>query len=194
MKEIIITILAVFVLSGCGNDFELDQNVTSKNLKLLNQDSVEVGYPNLIKGKVAVIGFIYTHCPDICPMTTHNLQMAENMLSKEERDGVRFLLVSFDPRRDNPSILKQYASIRDMNMNDWELLTGRSESIAALLDEFNVKAIHDDTTFNDKGEPEYFIIHTDRISLVDENGSLRKNYRGSSANPEEIASDIRKLL
>jgi protein SCO1/2 len=194
MKEIVILFAVGIIVSGCGNNFDLDQNVTGKRLKLFNQDSVEVKYPDVIKDKVVVIGFIYTHCPDICPMTTHNIQLAEEKLSKDELKGVKFLLVSFDPERDSPSILKKYAFVRDMNMNDWELLTGSIENIDPLLNEFNVRAIHDDTTYNDKGEPDYFIIHTDRISLVDENGNLRKNYRGSIANPDEIANDIKKLL
>lgn len=59
---------------------------------------------------------------------------------------------------------------------------------------FKVKAFPDDTTYNENGESEYFMIHTDRISLVDENGNLRKNYKGSTAKPEELVSDIRKLL
>lgn len=194
MKETIILFAVAIIFSGCGNNFDLDQNVTGKELKLINQDSVEVKYPEVIKDKVAVIGFIYTHCPDICPMTTHNIQLAEEKLSKDELKGVKFLLVSFDPERDSPSILKKYAFVRDMNMNDWELLTGTNENIDPLLNEFSVKAIHDDTTYNDRGEPDYFIIHTDRISLVDENGNLRKNYRGSTANPDEIVNDIKKLL
>ncbi len=194
MRDIIILLAVVIIFSGCGNNFDLDQKVTGKQFRLINQDSVEVKYPDIIKDKVAIIGFIYTHCPDICPMTTHNIQLAEEKLSKEELKAVKFLLVSFDPERDSPSILKQYTIVRDLNMDDWELLTGSKENINPFLDEFSVRAIHDDTTYNNEGEADYFIIHTDRISLVDENGNLRKNYRGSTANPDEIANDIKKLL
>ena len=126
-------------------------------------------------------------------MTTHNMQLAEERLSEEEMKNVKFLLVSFDPERDTPSILKQYASVRDMNMNHWELLTGNKDNIDSLLKIFNIKAFHDDTTYNDKGDPSYFIIHTDRISLVDKDGNLRKIYKGSSAKPEELVNDIRNL-
>jgi protein SCO1 len=194
MKDLLFVLLVIIFISGCSNDFELDKNVTGKNIKLINQDSVQVQYPEIIKNKIAVIGFIYTHCPDICPMTTHNMQLAQEQLSKEDLKNVKFLLVSFDPERDTPSILSKYAYVRDMNMSNWELLTGNKENVNILLNEFNVKAFPDDTTYNDKGEPQYFIIHTDRISLVDENGNLRKNYKGSTAKPEEIVKDVKKLL
>ncbi len=194
MKELVALLAALIIFSGCGNDFDLKKNVAGRQVNLLNQDSTQVNYPGIIKDKVAVIGFIYTNCPDICPLTTHNMQLAEEKLGKDQLNKVRFLLITFDPDRDTPSILTKYASVREMNMNDWELLTGTSKDINSILDEFNVKAIHDDTTYNDKGQPNYFIIHTDRISLVDENGDLRKNYHGSTASPDELAKDIKSLL
>ena len=194
MKYLFLVLLSAIIFSGCGNNFELKENVIGKQIELVNQDSVQVQYPAIIKNKIAVIGFIYTHCPDICPMTTHNMQLAKEQLSKEELNTVKFLLISFDPERDTPSILSKYAAVRGMDMNEWELLTGRKQNIDSLMSLFNVKAFPDDTTFNKNGEPEYFMIHTDRISLVDENGNLRKNYRGSTAKPEELVNDIRKLL
>lgn len=194
MKSIIIPFIIVILFSGCGNNFELDRNVTGTKIKMLNQDSVLVDYPGIIRNKVTLIGFIYTHCPDICPMTTHNMQLAEEKLSKDELQSVKFLLITFDPERDSPSVLSKYAYVRDMNMNDWELLTGNKKDIDDLLNDFNVKAFPDDTTYNDKGELNYFMIHSDRICLVDEYGHLRKNYKGSTADPSEISNDIKSLL
>ncbi len=193
MRSIFFLLLSVILISGCQSHFELDKNVTNINISLVNQDSADVNYPGLIKNKIAVIGFIYTHCPDICPITTHNMQRAEEQLSNDELNKVKFILVSFDPDRDTPSILKMYASVRDMNMDHWELLTGNEKNINKLINVFDVKAIHDDTTYNENGQPNYFIIHTDRISLVDQNGNLRKNYKGSTAKPEELVNDIKNL-
>ncbi len=194
MKTIIILLAAIIIIPGCSSKFDLNENVTGTKVTLIDQDSSKVAYPEVIQDKVALIGFIYTHCPDICPMTTHNMMLAEEQLSKEDLKDVRFILISFDPERDTPSVLEKYAEVRNMNMNDWELLTGSRNSIDPLMKVFNVKAFPDDTTYNDSGEASYFMIHTDRISLVDQDGNLRKNYRGSSANPEEMANDIKSLL
>ncbi|HSD64278.1 MAG TPA: SCO family protein [Ignavibacteriaceae bacterium] len=193
MKKILLFIFSFILVNGCNNNFDLKEKVTNSNLTLVNQDSVSILYPEVIKDKIAVIGFIYTHCPDICPMTAHNMELAEESLSKDELDEVKFLLISFDPGRDTPSILKQYADVRSLDMNHWELLTGKEEDIKMLLKEYDVKAFNDDTTYNEKGEPNYFMIHTDRISLVDKDGNLRKNYRGSIASPEELSKDIKNL-
>jgi protein SCO1/2 len=194
MKKAIILLTAMVIISGCGDKFELNENVTTARLKFINQDSTVVSYPDIIKDRIAVIGFIYTHCPDICPLTTHNMQLAQESLGNSELKDVKFILVSFDPERDTPSVLRKYASVRNMNMNDWLLLTGDKRNIDSLLNIFNVKAFHDDTTYTERGEPEYFMIHTDRISLVDANGNLRQNYKGSTAKPEKIVGDIKQLL
>ncbi len=185
---------AFIIIPGCSSNFDLNENVTGTEVTLVNQDSSKVVYPEIIKNDVTLIGFIYTHCPDICPMTTHNMMLAEEQLSKDELKSVKFILISFDPERDTPSVLTKYASVRNMDMNDWELLTGSKDNINTLMKVYNVKAFPDDTTYNDEGEPGYFMIHTDRISLVDQDGNLRKNYRGSSADPSEMANDIKSLL
>ncbi len=58
---------------------------------------------------------------------------------------------------------------------------------------FDVKAIKTDETIDDEGNPEYSMMHTDRISLIDKNGRLRKNYKGSTLNLEELIIDIKTL-
>ena len=194
LKTIIILLAAIILIPGCSSKFELNENVTGTKVTLVDQDSTMAAYPDVIKDKVALIGFIYTHCPDICPMTTHNMMLAEEQLSKDDLRDVRFILISFDPERDTPSVLSKYAEVRNMDMNDWELLTGSRDNIDSLMKLYNVKAFPDDTTYNDNGEASYFMIHTDRISLVDQDGNLRKNYRGSSADPAEMANDIKSLL
>lgn len=193
MKIITLFILCILLIYGCNNHFDLNEKVTDSDLILINQDSAIVKYPEFIKNKIAVIGFIYTNCPDICPMTAHNMQLAEEKLTQDDLDRIKFVLISFDPSRDTPSILKKYAEVRDLNLNHWVLLTGNEKDIKILLKEYDVKAFNDDTTFNEKGEPNYFMIHSDRISLVDANGNLRKNYRGSVANPGELLDDIKNL-
>lgn len=193
MKKLAFFIFSAVIFYGCKNHFDLNEKVTISKLTLVNQDSALVTYPEVIKNKIAVIGFIYTHCPDICPLTTHNMQLAEENLSQDELNQVKFLLISFDPVRDTPFILKQYADVRDLNMHHWELLTGEEKDIKTLLREYDVKAINDDTTYNEKGKPDYYMIHSDRISLVDSRGNLRKIYKGSTANPEEILTDIKNL-
>ena len=186
------TIILLFFIS-CREKLPLDKDLTKKSYELINQDSITVSFPEIIKNKITVIGFIYTHCPDICPMTTHNMQLTEKKLKEEGIDDVMFTAISFDPERDSPEVLKKFAEIRDIDFKNWVLLTGDKNIVTDLLRRFDVKAIKTDEFTDDEGEQVYSMMHTDRISLIDENGILRKNYKGSTLNIEEIINDIKTL-
>ena len=195
MNKIVFVILSLlFLLSiSCRDNLPLDKDLTKKSYPLINQDSTEVIFPENIIGHITVMGFIYTHCPDICPMTTHNMYLTEKKLKDKRINDVKFVAISFDPDRDSPEVLKQFAEIRDLDFKTWTLLTGDKNNITDLLKRFDVKAIKTDESIDENGNKEYSMMHTDRISLVDEKGILRKNYKGSTINIEEIVNDIKSL-
>lgn len=195
MKKLILIYLFVTLLFSlsCKEKLPLDKDLTKKNYTLINQDSVEVIFPENIIGHITVMGFIYTHCPDICPMTTHNMYLTEKKLNESGIEDVKFIALSFDPDRDSPNVLKEFAEIRDLDFNSWTLLTGEKSTVNELLKRFDVKAIKTDENIDEEGNPEYSMMHTDRISLVDQTGKLRKNYKGSTLNIEEIINDIKIL-
>jgi cytochrome oxidase Cu insertion factor (SCO1/SenC/PrrC family) len=62
------------------------------------------------------------------------------------------------------------------------------------LDRLDVVAIPTDSTVSDDGELTYSFMHTDRISLLDKDGKLKKNYRGSKVNLDELFNDIKYLI
>ena len=195
MKKIIFLTISVVLLFSvsCKENLPLDKDLTKKSYSLINQDSVEVIFPENIVGHITVMGFIYTHCPDICPMTTHNMFLTEKKLKSAGIENVKFIAISFDPDRDSPQVLKQFAEIRDLDFNSWTLLTGDKKIIDDLLRRFEVKAIKTDESVDDEENAEYSMMHTDRISLIDANGIVRKNYKGSTLNIEELIIDIKTL-
>jgi len=189
----LITIFAILILLGYQGKFPLDKDLTKKNYTFLNQDSVEVIFADVIKDKTTVIGFIYTNCPDICPMTTHNMYLTQQKLNKNSIDNVLFVSVSFDPERDFPSVLKKFGEIRDIDFNNWVFLRGDKKNTESILRRFDITALKTDTTYFDDGELTYSVMHTDRISLIDNQSRLKKNYRGSKVNLEELYNDIINL-
>lgn len=195
MNKIILVFLSVFILFSlsCKENLPLDKDLTKKNYSLINQDSTEVIFPENIVGHITVMGFIYTNCPDICPMTTHNMYLTEKKLKEDGIGNVKFVAISFDPDRDSPEVLTKFAEIRDLDFNSWTLLTGSKNTINDLMKRFDVKAIKTDENIDEDGKPEYSMMHTDRISLIDANGILRKNYKGSTLNIEELITDIKTL-
>lgn len=193
-KILLITISVILlILVSCTEKLPLDKDLTKKNYNLINQDGEEVIFPNVIKGNITVIGFIFTHCPDICPMTTHNMYLTEKQLKEDGINDVNFVAISFDPERDSPEVLKKFAEARELDFKSWKLLTGEKKIITELLKRFDVKAIKTDEFTDAEGNYEYSMMHTDRISLIDENARLKKNYKGSTLNIEELVKDIKIL-
>ncbi len=184
---------ALNLLTGCYQHFPLDQDITRTQNTLLNQDSVAIQFPKIINGKITLIAMVYTHCSDICPMTTHNMQIVEQRLPDNLKGKIRFVVISFDPKRDTPAVLKKFAEIRDITFNNWILLSGDDQNTIEVMLKFGVKAIPVDSSYDEDGELSYNIIHTDRISLIDQEGRLRSNYKGSTANLDMILEDIKYL-
>jgi protein SCO1/2 len=189
----LIIIFTILILSGCQSKFPLDKDLSRKSYTFFNQDSIKVVFPDIIKDRIAVIGFIYSHCPDICPMTTHNMYLIQQKLKKNLVDDVLFVTVTFDPDRDFPSVLKKFGEIRNIDFNNWTFLWGDNYNTGSLLKRFDITALNTDTTYFDDGELTYSVMHTDRISLIDNESRLKKNYRGSKVNLEELYNDIINL-
>jgi protein SCO1 len=178
---------------GCGKKLPEDRPSGIKQVQLLNQDSSIVNFPDAFKGKTLLLSFIYTNCPDICPMTTHNMQMIQEQLKKENIEYVRFAEMSFDPARDTPHILKEFGDIRNIDYKNFTFLTGKSQDIKDILNRMNILALPGDTTKTESGNTVYFYTHTDRITLIDKDGKIRNEYRGSKTNIQQIINDIKTL-
>ncbi len=190
---ILLLMFSVNVLTSCYEHFPLDQDVARTQNTFLNQDSVKVEFPKIIKDKITLMAMVYTHCPDICPMTTHNMYLVEQRLPDNLNNQVRFVVISFDPNRDTPGVLKKFAEIRDLSFDKWTFLSGDAKNTEEVMLKFGIKAIPADSTYDENGELSYNVIHTDRISLIDQNGRLRANYKGSTADLNMVLEDIKYL-
>ena len=196
LKKIIIVLLliTIIILTGCGTDFEIIEDLKNTEYKLIDMDSNNVVFPEIIRDKVAVVGYIFTNCPDICPLTTNNMRLVQEKLKADNIKGVQFVSISFDPDADKPSVLRKFAEIRNLDLSNWNFLTGDKKSISNLLNKTGIIAFVGDSTTFDDGSKTYYYTHTDRIQLIDQNGRIRKNYVGSSADISEIAEDVMKLV
>lgn len=192
MKYFLLVIISLLI-SACQSKFPEKEFVGDETKLLFNQDSVAVNFPKKYEGKILLISFIFTNCPDICPLTTHNLQRIQQKVREEKIDNVSFAAISFDPERDTPSALKSFAEIRGIDLSNYKMFTGKKENIKSLMDSFHIVAISGDTTYTDDNMPVYFYTHTDRITLVDQDQNIRKSYRGSEINLDEIITDIKNL-
>jgi len=194
LKYLLLLILPALILINCGDSLPIEEDLSEKEYVLFNQDSVEVIYPENLKGKVAVIGYVFTNCPDICPLTTNNMRLVQEALKQENITGVEFVTITFDPEYDTPSVLKEYAEVRRLDTSNWIFLTGDKSTTDQVMRDVGVVAVPSDSTKMASGEMMYFYVHTDRINLMDKEGRIRASYLGSELNIEKIATDTKTLL
>jgi protein SCO1/2 len=94
-------------------------------------------------GKAVFVTFVYTHCPDVCPLIVSNLASAQRSLGAAARD-VRILAVTVDPRRDTPKAIRRFLAARDALGRADYLLGSRPQLLATW------KAWHVEVTANNK--------------------------------------------
>src|SRR5262245_52050182 len=102
------------------------------NLPVVTQDGKTLKfYDDVIKDKIVLISFIYTNCPDICPLTTARIAQVEDELGEMVGRDVFFISMTVDPERDTPERLKEFATAFDAGPG-WLFLTGKLEDIRAI--------------------------------------------------------------
>lgn len=136
-------------------------------------------------GKVTVVFFGYTQCPDVCPTTLQELVEVKQLLGADG-DKLQGVFISVDPQRDTPEVLKAYVGNFDPSM---VALTGTPEQIAAVAKDFKVFF----RKVDGKVPGVYTVDHTAGIYMFDPQGRLRAYHRyGSGAQP--LAADAKTLL
>ncbi|NBC25776.1 MAG: hypothetical protein GVY08_02875 [Bacteroidetes bacterium] len=184
-------LLFVFSTVSCS-DLSVEKSLADEDFQLVDQDSSEVIFPGTFSGHVTLVGFVYTRCPDICPLITYNMRDVQQELSGE--DEFMLVSISFDPERDTPAILADYASNFKLDQSNWRMLTGNPQVVKQALDELSIRTLKTPTTFTEDGEAQYFIDHTDEVALIDRHGNVRNTYPGSEMDTDEIVQDIHTLL
>ncbi|MCC6628642.1 MAG: SCO family protein [Chloroflexi bacterium] len=138
-----------------------------------------------LQGKLVVLYFGYTFCPDACPMTLAKLAQARAQMGEPAKD-VQVVMVTVDPERDTPEVLQHYVTRFDPSFIG---LTGRPEEIAAAASTFGV--------YYKKNEGSvatgYLVDHTAVAMVVDRGGRLRL-ILPHELDGGQIASDLKALL
>lgn len=184
--------------TGCQSNAEsgLDivADLSDRSYALVDQDSSAVSFPDAYRGEVLVVGTIYTHCPDICSMITANMKTIRQQMAST--DGVRFVTVTFDPRRDAPSTLSAYRRSFRIADDRWAFLTGDTTAVHALMRDLDVRhraVTSEGTPVAPDTAQGYLINHTDQITLIDARGRIRGEYSGSRTPPDMLIEDINNL-
>lgn len=184
--------LGITVMAGCSAP-EVKDSMEDASFELVTHESEKMVYPEDIKGNYTIVGYIYTNCPDVCPMIVSNMKKIQKKVESEIEEPVQFMAISFDPERDDPENMRKYYNAHDLSNPPWTFLTGDTTTVDSLMDRMGIFTEVSYSSTTESGEDVYFITHTDRISLFDKKGRLRQHYRGSSTPPEVLVEDIESL-
>lgn len=190
MKRLLFLLLAVALLAGCG---EPKPQFTSTDVSGLNfsgdfQLTDHNGKPRTLadfRGKVVVMFFGYTHCPDVCPTTMADLAAAMKKLGAEA-DRVQVLFVTVDPERDTPELLGKYVPAFHPGFLG---LRGSPEATERTAKDF--KILYQKQPGQTPGT--YTVDHSAGSFVFDTQGRLRL-YVSYGQGPEVFAHDIGLLL
>lgn len=187
----IVAALALLLLAA-GCDRLAVEDTLTEDYTLTNQFGEQVSLPDDYSGKVLIVGYVYTNCPDICPMITYNMRDLQREFPGE--DDFHLISISFDPQRDTPEVLHSYANSYNIDQSNWSMLTGDPQEINRVLDKLGIAKVKTPSRFTEENKEVYFIDHTDKVSLIDKKGQVRNHYLGSELDTETAIEDIKTLL
>jgi protein SCO1/2 len=191
---------ALWALStGRSSTAELPDLATMPAFALTDQEGKPVRSAD-VKGKVLLVGFIYTSCEDICPMVTAQMKTLQDELKKAGLLGpVELLSISVDPEVDTPERLAAYARQFQADTSSWRFLTGDPDHVRKvvvegfLLGVQKVPAGHGGHGSHGTAPADYRVEHSGRIALVDPKGQIRAYYDGTQLEPAKVVADARML-
>jgi len=138
------------------------------------------------RGKLIVLGFGFSHCPNVCPVTLATLAQVQKRLG-ELSASVQVVYITVDPERDDAARLKEYLGLFDSHFIG---LTGAANALQSVREAYGVMATKAAMPNEQSG---YTVHHSSSLYLIDRSGRLRALVPyGKSA--DDIVHDIKLLL
>lgn len=177
--------------NGKGKWLRKEVKGPAPDFTLTDQDGQKVSLRDL-RGKVAVINFIYTSCATGCPLTTAKLRDIHEAFKGK---NLQLVSVSFDPDHDTPEVLKEYAKRFKVDLHRWSFLTGTRDEIEKVLFDYKIEVQR-----RGKKGPGGEILsvaivdHGLKSYVIDRAGMKKFEYWGQDFDPKAVMKDLEKLL
>ncbi|MFQ5881750.1 MAG: SCO family protein [Candidatus Methylomirabilales bacterium] len=136
-----------------------------------------------LRGGVVVLTFLYTSCPDVCPLITGKLRETHELIG-DAASRLTILAVTVDPEQDTVRRVYEYSQQMDM-LDKWHFLVGGMPDLQPIWDYYWVGKVWKDETGN--------VYHQAPVHLIDQEGKVHVVY-GSTFRPAELVHDIEVLL
>ena len=163
---------------------EVEPVTAAPALDLRSQDGKKVRMADF-RGKVVLVSFLYTRCPDICPVILQKMHNAQTKLGAKAKDTA-IVVISVDPKGDTPAAVRTYLAKRNLTGHvTW--LVGDATELGAAWKRWGVIAAESPT------DPD-LVEHSGVVWLVDAEGNRRGYYPLSAIEPDDIVHDATRLL
>lgn len=157
---------------GLAPDFTLQDGVTGAAVTLSS-----------LRGNAVAMAFLYTRCPDVCPLTAASFRAAQRALG-DDAARVRFVAVSVDPEGDTPEAVRTFSAGHDLSTN-WHYLIGLRAQLQPVWSAYGVGSF--------KAGPGTAVQHNDAIYVIDASGRERELVH-STTSVADLVSDLRAVL
>lgn len=163
---------------------------------LLASDGSPTTLHAVFGSKVTILSLMYANCSDVngCPLATAVLHQISSRMKKDEElaEGLRLISLSFDPARDTPQVMRQYASHHVGKGVDWQFLTTASEAVLRpILADYGQSLI---PQIDNAGVSTDALSHLLRVFLIDSKRRIRNIYSVSYLHADTLVSDVKTLL
>lgn len=135
------------------------------------------------RGKIVAITFVYTRCPDVCPLFTANFAAIQRALDQRGAD-YQLLTITTDPEIDTPEQLKSYADLFKPDYRRWRFLTGDESVISRVWKDFGVTV---------RKAKDGQVQHTALTTILDRQGRRRVDYYGDKWQEKSFLQDMISL-
>jgi protein SCO1/2 len=139
-----------------------------------------------MRGKIVLLFFGYTSCPDVCPTTLAELKLALTELKDEDAAQVKVLFVTVDPERDTPQRMQEYVDHFD------PAFIGLSGLQVDLERIWTVYGVYREVVQGTSAAG-YIVNHTARVTLIDQQGNMRVSF-GFDTPVEDMVHDLKLIL
>lgn len=161
----------------------LERPEPAYNFRLTNMDSQQMQLDDFT-GKLVLVGFIYTNCPDVCGLLTQHYRYIQQVFADAIGEDLELIFITTDPERDTPERLAAYT--RGFQ-GRWKFFTGTERQLKNVWKHYDV--------FVTEGRAGTdLVIHSYLVNLIDRDGMTRYRYVGLVDPEETIVQDISLLL
>jgi protein SCO1/2 len=186
IRAVVLVLTCALVATACGEDrlygTELPKN-TAPDLTLTDGVTGKSLTLSSLRKSVVALTFLYTRCPDVCPLTAGQFRAAQRSLGADA-SKVEFVAVSVDPEGDTPAAVREFSGMHDLSEH-WHYLIGPRAQLETVWSSYGIGSF--------AGGGARAVEHNDAIYLIDGRGRERTILHSSDP-PNWLLDDLRTLI